>query len=173
VSTISVDKFDLALLAELQRDGRITNAALGQKVHLSTSQVSRRVQRLEETGAIGRYSAMLDPDVVGLGVLAFTSVTLGRHGEAEGDVFEREVAQMPEVLECLSVTGEADYMLRVVAPDLAAFSEFMMKRLLRLPGVINVKSNIALKKIKQTHVLPLEHVMQPAEAARKLVFSRT
>lgn len=172
MSAISVDKFDLALLEELQRDGRMTNAALGLKVHLSTSQVSRRVQRLEEAGVIAHYSAMLDPEVVGLGVIAFTSVTLGRHGETEGDNFERAVAQMPEVLECLSVTGEADYMLRVVAPDLAAFSEFMMKSLLRLPGVINVKSNIALKKIKQTHVLPLEHVAAPAEAARKLVLTR-
>ncbi|GIZ50176.1 Lrp/AsnC family transcriptional regulator [Noviherbaspirillum aridicola] len=173
MAAISVDKFDLALLAELQRDGRMTNAALGQKVHLSTSQVSRRVQRLEETGVIGHYSAMLDPEVVGLGVIAFTSVTLGRHGEAEGDTFERAIAQMPEVLECLSVTGEADYMLRVVAPDLNAFSEFMMKRLLKLPGVINVKSNIALKKIKQTHVLPLDHVAEPAEASRRLVLSRS
>lgn len=173
MTAISVDKFDLALLAELQRDGRMTNAALGQKVHLSTSQVSRRVQRLEETGVIDHYSAMLNPEVVGLGVIAFTSVTLGRHGEAEGENFERAIARMPEVLECLSVTGEADYMLRVVAPDLAAFSEFMMKSLLRLPGVINVKSNIALKKIKQTHVLPLDHVAEPAEAVRRLVLSRS
>lgn len=173
MTAISVDKFDLELLAQLQQDGRMTNAALGQKVHLSTSQVSRRVQRLEETGVIDHYSAMLNPEVVGLGVIAFTSVTLGRHGEAEGENFERAVVRMPEVLECLSVTGEADYMLRVVAPDLAAFSEFMMKSLLRLPGVINVKSNIALKKIKQTHVLPLDHVAAPPEAARRLVMART
>jgi DNA-binding Lrp family transcriptional regulator len=78
---------------------------------------------------------------------------------------------MPEVLECLSVTGEADYVLRVLAPDLASFSSFMMKRLLRLPGVANVKSNIALKKIKQTHVLPLDHIKQPEQASPKLVYS--
>jgi DNA-binding Lrp family transcriptional regulator len=172
MSTVTVDKYDLELLAELQRNGRATNSTLGEKIHLSTSQVSRRIQRLEESKVISHYAALLDLDVVGLGVTAFTSVTLGQHGETQGDAFERAIAEMPEVLECFSVSGEADYVLRVVAPDLASFSEFMMKRLLRLPGVINVKSNIALKRIKQTHVLPLEHVTQPVQAMRKLVFSR-
>lgn len=172
MSSVTVDRHDLELLAELQRDGKLTNSMLGEKIHLSTSQVSRRIQRLEETKVISHYAAILDLDVVGLGVTAFTSVTLGRHGEAQGDAFERAVADMPEVLECLSVSGEADYVLRVVTPDLASFSEFMMKRLLRLPSVVNVKSNIALKRIKQTHVLPLDHVMQPVEARRRLVFSK-
>ncbi|MEC4720925.1 Lrp/AsnC family transcriptional regulator [Noviherbaspirillum sp. CPCC 100848] len=172
MSSVTVDRHDLELLAELQRDGKLTNSTLGERIHLSTSQVSRRIQRLEETKVISHYAAILDLDVVGLGVTAFTSVTLGRHGEAQGDAFERAVADMPEVLECLSVSGEADYVLRVVTPDLASFSEFMMKRLLRLPSVVNVKSNIALKRIKQTHVLPLDHVMQPVEARRRLVFSK-
>lgn len=172
MSLVSVDRHDLELLAELQRDGKLTNSMLGEKIHLSTSQVSRRIQRLEETKVISHYAAILDLDVVGLGVTAFTSVTLGRHGEAQGDAFERAVADMPEVLECLSVSGEADYVLRVVTPDLASFSEFMMKRLLRLPSVVNVKSNIALKRIKQTHVLPLDHVTQPVETRRRLVFSK-
>lgn len=172
MSSVTVDRHDLELLAELQRDGKLTNSTLGERIHLSTSQVSRRIQRLEETKVISHYAAILDLDVVGLGVTAFTSVTLGRHGEAQGDAFERAVADMPEVLECLSVSGEADYVLRVVTPDLASFSEFMMQRLLRLPSVVNVKSNIALKRIKQTHVLPLDHVMQPVEARRRLVFSK-
>jgi len=172
MSLVTVDRHDLELLAELQRDGKLTNSMLGEKIHLSTSQVSRRIQRLEDTKVISHYAAILDLDVVGLGVTAFTSVTLGRHGEAQGDAFERAVADMPEVLECLSVSGEADYVLRVVTPDLASFSEFMMKRLLRLPSVVNVKSNIALKRIKQTHVLPLDHVAQPVETRRRLVFSK-
>src|SRR5690606_1569334 len=115
---------------------------------------------------------LLDPDMVGLGVLASVSVSLERHGTGFGEQFEREIAGMPEVLGCLSVTGEADYMLRVVAPDLDAFSEFMMKHLLRIAGVINVRSSIALKKIKHTHILPLEHVKHPGQAAPRLVFSR-
>ncbi|MFL9922750.1 Lrp/AsnC family transcriptional regulator [Herbaspirillum lusitanum] len=172
MSMINVDRYDLALLTELQRDGHITNSALGQKVHLSTSQISRRVQRLEEAHVIERYTAVLDPAVVGLGVIAFTSVTLDRQGETRGDQFERAVEAMPEVLECFSVTGEADYILRIVAPDLAAFSEFMMNDLLRLPGVTNVKSNITLKKIKHSHELPLEHVTQPAKSRQRIRFSQ-
>lgn len=172
MSAIAVDRFDLALLNELQREGRATNAVLGERIGLSASQVSRRIQRLEEAGVLGRYAALLDPDMVGLGVLASVSVSLERHGIGYGEQFEREIAGMPEVIECLSVTGEADYVLRVVAPDLDAFSEFMMKYLLRAAGVVNVKSSIALKKIKHTHVLPLEHVKQPEQAAPKLVFSR-
>jgi len=172
MTAITVDRHDLELLAALQQDGKATNSLLGERIHLSTSQVSRRIQRLEESGAISRYAALLDPAVVGLGVIAFTSVSLGRHGDAQGSAFERAIADLPEVLECLAVTGEADYVLRIVAPDLASFSDFMVKRLLRLPGVINVKSNIALKRIKQTHVLPLDHVTQPEPAARRLVFSK-
>lgn len=172
MTTITVDRYDLELLKLLQQEGRATNAALGEKVHLSTSQVSRRVQRLEEAQVIGQYAALLDPEIVGLGVEAFTFVTLGRHGETHGDAFERAMRDMPEVLECISVTGEADYIVRVISPDLAAFSEFMMKQLLRLPGVINIKSSITLKKVKNTHVLPLDHLTQPTEAARRLVFSR-
>src|SRR5450830_459878 len=171
MSTITVDRFDLALLTELQRDGHITNSALGQKVHLSTSQISRRVQRLEEAHVIERYTAVLDPAVVGLGVTAFTNVTLDRQGETRGDQFEKAVQSMPEIMECFSITGEADYILRIVAPDLAAFSELMMTRLLRLPGVTNVKSNITMKQIKHSHVLPLDHVTQPAQSRQRIKFS--
>jgi Lrp/AsnC family transcriptional regulator, leucine-responsive regulatory protein len=172
MSLIQVDRFDLDILNELQRDGRTTNSVLGEKIHLSTSQVSRRIQRLEESKVINHYAAMLDPDIVGLSVMAFTSVTLERHGEARSDTFERAVADMPEVLECLSVTGEADYILRIVVPDLESFSAFLMSSLLRAPGVVNVKSNITLKRIKQTHVLPMGHLLQPTETTRKLVLSK-
>ena len=172
MSAIHVDKYDLELLAQLQKEGRATNGALGERIHLSTSQVSRRIQRLEEAGAIGSYAALLDLETVGLGVEAFIFVTLARHGEGHGEAFEQAVTDMPEVLECISVTGEADYIVRAVSPDLAAFSEFMMKRLLRIPGVINVKSSLTLKKVKQTHVLPLDHLTQPAQSTRRLVFSK-
>jgi len=167
---ISVDRHDLSILAELQRDGHITHSALGDIVHLSTSQVSRRVQRLLDAGVIDHFSAVLDPSAVGLGVMAFVQVVLGRHGDVQGEQFERAVADMPEVLECFAVTGEADYMVRIVAQDLSAFSTFMMNRLLRIPGVTNVKSNIAIKKIKQLNVLPLDHVTQPNPSKQKIYF---
>lgn len=171
MNKVAVDRYDIDLLVELQRDGRATNSALGEKVHLSTSQVSRRIQRLEETKVISHYVAVLDPEVVGLGVMAFTHVTLERQGE-HGARFEQAIADIPEVLECLSVTGEADYILRIAAPDLASFSEFMAQRLLRLPGVANVKSTVTLKTIKQTFSLPLEHIKRPAQVKRQITFTK-
>ena len=168
---ISVDRFDLQLLAELQRDGHATNSALGEKIHLSTSQVSRRIQRLQEAHVIDHFAAILDPAAVGLDVVAFTQITLDRQGTTSADKFEREIEKLPQVLECFELAGEADYMLRIVSPDLASFSAFMSKHLLRIPGVTNIRSNIALRKLKQTHALPLDHVMQPTESKRRIQYS--
>jgi Lrp/AsnC family transcriptional regulator, leucine-responsive regulatory protein len=170
MSTITVDRYDLRLLDELQRDGHATNSTLGEKIHLSTSQVSRRVQRLQEAGVIDHYAAILDPAAVGLHVVAFTQVTLDRQGANSGDKFEREVAKLPQVLECFSLAGEADYILRIVTPDLASFSEFMNKHLLRLSGVTNVTSSVALRKVKQTHILPLDHIAQPMETRQRIEY---
>jgi DNA-binding Lrp family transcriptional regulator len=160
VQEIVLDRYDLVLLDALQRDANATNATLGTIVNLSASQISRRLQRLNESGLIAGYAALLDPVAIGLGVTAFANVLLERHGRTESAAFESAVAAIPEVLECHSVTGDADYFLRIVAPDLQAFSELMMSRVLRLPGVAHVKSSIALQKVKQTHVLPLDHVAQ-------------
>jgi Lrp/AsnC family leucine-responsive transcriptional regulator len=171
MNKVAVDRYDIDLLQALQRDGRATNSALGEKVHLSTSQVSRRIQRLEETDVISHYVAVLNPEVVGLGVMAFTHVTLDRQGE-QGGRFEEAIADIPEVLECLSVTGEADYILRIAVPDLASFADFMTTRLLRLPGVANVKSTVTLKTIKQSFSLPLEHIKRPAEVKRQITFTK-
>ena len=104
----------------------------------------------------------------GLSVTAFALVILERHGQTQSDAFENAAAALPEVTECFSVSGDADYVLRIVAPDLQAFSELMMKRVLRLPGVAHIKSNIALQKVKQTHVLPLDHVAQLARPRAQL-----
>jgi len=165
---ITLDRFDLALLDRLQRDGNVTNAVLGDAVHLSASQVSRRLQRLVDAGVIAGHAALLDPAAIGLGVTVFAQVILERHDKARSDAFERAVAALPEVTECFSVSGDADYMLRMVAPDLPAFSELMMKRLLRLPGVAHIKTSIALQKVKQTHVLPLEYAGQPRRPRRAM-----
>jgi Lrp/AsnC family leucine-responsive transcriptional regulator len=153
------DAYDVRLLAALQEDARLSNVALSDRVHLSASQVHRRLRRLEELGAIARYSAQLDPHRVGLGVLAITSVSLERHGESPAERFAHAVSVLPEVLECFSVTGEADYLLRIVAPDLKSFSDFLMHRLMPLPGVRSVRSNIVLETVKQTTVLPLGQIM--------------
>ncbi|MGV7207071.1 Lrp/AsnC family transcriptional regulator [Oxalobacteraceae bacterium A2-2] len=170
--SISVDRLDLALLDALQRDGEATNAALAERLHLSVSQVGRRVQRLREAGIIAHYAAVLDPLAVGLGVMAFVQITLGRHGDTRGDAFEQAIADLPEVLECFSVTGEADYVARIVSHDLASLSELMMKHILRLPGVSNVKSSISLKKVKHSTVLPLEHIAHPSPSQQRVHFVR-
>lgn len=160
---ISIDRFDLALLDALQQDGEATNALLGERIHLSASQVSRRRQRLEDCGLVAGYAARLDPALLGLGVTAYAHVIFERlDNSARPAVFEASVAALPEVTECFAVTGESDYILRITAPDLAAFSDLMMKRLLTLPGVAQIKTNIVLKKIKDTHVLPLDHIGQSA-----------
>lgn len=163
---IVVDKFDLQILDALQRRGNATNSALGEEVHLSPSQVSRRISRMEQSGIIASYAALLEPSAVGLDVSAFALVTLERHGGSSSDAFERAVAAMPEVVACFSVSGDADYVMHIVAPDLVAFSDVMMKRIVRLPGLAHLKTNIALKKVKQTSVLPLDHIMHAPQPRR-------
>lgn len=170
MTTITLDRYDLALLDAVQRDGNATNAALGETVHLSPSQISRRLTRLTEVGIIAGHAALLDPAAIGLGVTAFAQVVLERHGQTHSEAFEGAAAAMPEVMECFSVSGDADYFLRIVAADLQAFSELMMKRVLRLPGVAHIKTNIALQKVKQSHVLPLDHVAQLARPRSQLKY---
>ncbi|MCZ2414632.1 MAG: Lrp/AsnC family transcriptional regulator [Burkholderiales bacterium] len=158
MTVLDLDKIDLQLLAALQHDGHATNPQLGERVHLSASQVSRRIQRLQDAGLIERCVTLLRPAKLGLTVTAFTRVSLQRHGDAHNDAFDRAVAAMPEVLECYSVTGPYDYQLRIVAADLEAFAQFMMHRLMRLPGVRSVESSVVLQEIKRTTELPLEHL---------------
>jgi Lrp/AsnC family leucine-responsive transcriptional regulator len=171
MSAITVDKFDLQLLAALQKDGQATNSVLGELVHLSTSQVSRRIQRLQEARVIDHYCAVIEPSAIGLDVVAFTEVTLNRHDPLSSERFEKGIVELPQVLECYQLAGQADYLLRTVAPDLASFSSFMNRHVLRIPGVANVKSTVTLRKVKHTHVLPLDHVMEPAQSRKKVYFS--
>jgi Lrp/AsnC family leucine-responsive transcriptional regulator len=152
---ISLDKHDLAILSALQRNAEVSHAELGELTHLSGSQVSRRIQKLRNAGLVLRNVTLLNPKALGLNVLAFTFVSLERHGRAHGVDFERQLQELPQVLECFSVSGESDYILRIVAENLESFSAFMMSRILSLPGVGIVKSHIALQKIKQTSEFPL------------------
>lgn len=157
-----LDAYDIALLAALQRDAHATHQAIGEQVHLSASQVSRRVQRLEAAGLVARYVALLSPRALGLGVRAVSYVTLTRHSGDEGQAFEREITGFAEVLECYSVAGESDYILQIVAPDLQALSEAVLRRLARIPGVGSIRSNIVLNCIKSTTELPMGHLSVPS-----------
>ncbi|KFB74251.1 MAG: Leucine-responsive regulatory protein [Candidatus Accumulibacter phosphatis] len=161
------------MLDALQRKGNATNATLGEQIRLSASQISRRIQRLEEDGIIAGYVALLAPTALGLGVTAFAQVILERHNDAASEAFENAIAAMPEVIDCFSVSGDADYMLRIVVPDLAVFSQLMMKRLLCLPGVARIKTSIALQTVKQTHVLPLDHLTQPSKPRQRVRYAES
>jgi Lrp/AsnC family leucine-responsive transcriptional regulator len=153
-----LDRYDISLLAALQSNAHATNQQVGDTVHLSASQVSRRIQRLEAAGLISRYVALLNPDRLGLGVRAITYVTLARHGDEEGTSFERDILDIPEVVECFAVTGESDYILKIFAANLSDLSESVLKRLTRLKGVSSIRSNIVLQCVKSTTELPLTHL---------------
>ncbi len=152
---IALDSADWRLLAALQRNGRASNLALAEAVAASPSQVSRRLAKLEEIGVIAGYAALLRPEAVGLSVMAISAVSLERHAEAVVHEFEALVARRPEILDCYAVTGEADFILRIVAADLATFADFVSHSLLRLPGMRSLRSSIVLHRIKQTTELPL------------------
>lgn len=155
---IELDRTDLRILAVLQTQGRLSNQEIAEKVSLSPSPCLRRIKRLEEAGVIRQYVALVDPDKVGLGLLAYVSVKLEKRGKMPMEDFGARVQGWPEVAACYAMTGEMDYLLRVHVQDLRHFSRFVMDQLLRQPGVVDVKSSFALARIKETTALPLPPV---------------
>lgn len=155
MSVQPVDKIDRKILDVLQGEARISNADLAQRVHLSPSPCLRRVRDLEASGVISRYVALLNPLLLGLTVSVFIQVTLEKQVEAALEAFESAVRQRPEVMECYLMTGDADYLLRVVVPDVPSLERFIMEFLTRIPGVGNIKSSFALKQVKYNTALPL------------------
>lgn len=151
----SLDAVDWNILRRLQEDARISNVELARAVHLSPSPCLARVRRLEEGGYIKRYVTLVDALAVGLTVSVFIQVGLERQVESALEVFEREIAARPEVMECYLMTGDADYLLRVVVPDVPALERFIVDVLSRIPGVGNIKSSFALKQVKYQTALPL------------------
>lgn len=159
---IELDKIDRKILSVLQTNGRLTNQEVAEKVSLSPSPCLRRIKRLEESGVIRQYAALLDPDKIGLGLLAYVNVRLEKHSDTPAGVsrspradFAASVANWPEVVACYAMTGEMDYLLRVHVEDMEHFSHFMMETLLKHPVVLDVKSSFALQRVKDTTALPL------------------
>ncbi|MFZ6721506.1 Lrp/AsnC family transcriptional regulator [Undibacterium sp. Ji49W] len=160
---VELDKIDRKILAILQADGRLTNQEVAERVNLSPSPCLRRIKRLEDSGVIRKYVALLEPAKIGLGLLAYVNVRLEKHSDAPGkgasrsprDDFSASVGQWPEVVACYAMTGEMDYLLRVHVEDMNHFSRFMMETLLRHPAVLDVKSSFALQQIKDTTALPV------------------
>ena len=146
---------DRRILAQLQRDSRLTTQELADKVGMSSSATWRRVKSLEEAGIIDRYAAILNPKKAGFSLASMVHISLARHERSNVDQFIREVLQHPEVLECFATSGEADFHLRVVVEDIDAYNRFLDEFIFKLPGVRQVRSNIVLKEIKADTALPL------------------
>lgn len=150
-----LDTTDLRILEELQLNARITNIDLASRVHLSPSPCLTRVRALEDSGLISRYVTLLDPYELGLSVSVFIQITLERQVERALEAFEEAVQDYPEVMECYLMTGDADYLIRVVVPDVQALERFIVNQLSKIPGVANIRSSFALKQVKYKTALPL------------------
>ena len=155
MADMQLDATDFRILKALQSDAGQSNVDLARQVGLSPSPCLRRVKALEAAGVIKGRIAIIDAAAVGLPVSVFLQVTLERQTERNLEAFDKAVANWPEVMECYLMTGDADYLLRVVAPDLDAFHRFLMDRLTRSPGVASIKSSFALKQIKYGAALPI------------------
>jgi Lrp/AsnC family transcriptional regulator, leucine-responsive regulatory protein len=150
-----VDALDLRILRELQANAKLTNVELAARVHLSPSPCLARVRALEHAGLIDRYVTLLDPRRVGLNVSVFIQIRLERQVESALEAFEAAMERYPQVMECYLMTGDSDYVLRVVVADLEALERFIVNELARIPGVANIRSSLALKQVKYQTALPI------------------
>lgn len=153
------DTIDLKILKVLQEESDISNVSLADQVGLSPSPCLRRVRILEEAGVIRKRVALLNAKALGLRISVFVSVQLTRQSREQLNAFEAEVRKRPEVVECYLMTGESDYLLRVVVPDLDGYEAFLKDNLTRIEGVSNIRSSFALQQVAHTTALPLGHLV--------------
>lgn len=151
-----LDTYDKAILSAIQRQGRVTNQALAEQVNLSPAPCWRRVDKLETRGIIDRYVALVDRESVGLSVMVYIHISLNDHHSDTVEVFNRFVEQSDSILECYSVSGEYDYLIRVVATDVKALESFLMEKLLKLEAVRSANTSFVLKQKKYTTSLPIQ-----------------
>lgn len=156
-----LDHYSLNILAELQKDGRLSVQDLGKRIGLSTSPTWKRLKDLEREGVIDHYAAVVDRSKIGLANYVMAEVNLARHVGNVVEEFERAVLECPEIIECHSTTGKGDYLLKVVTPDIAAYDEFLHKVVFKLPGVSDIRSSVVLREIKPASPLPLRHLRRP------------
>lgn len=155
---LKLDAIDRRILAALQRDAGLTNVQLAEEVGLSPSPCLRRVRLLEKAGVIGGYHASLDRAGLGLGLTVFVGIKVERHHDEPAAAFRKAVCTLPEVVSCHLVSGESDFLLQVVVPDLAAYERLLIGTLLKLPGVSDIRSNFAIQTVKPQAPLPLDHL---------------
>jgi Lrp/AsnC family leucine-responsive transcriptional regulator len=154
--TARLDSIDRKILKSLQADGRISNVDLSARIHLSAPQCFRRVRSLEERGVLRGYRAEVDPEALGFGVTAYVSVSIGGDDFGRVREIEAEIRAFPQILECFSVSGEDDYLLKVVSHDLKGLSNFLTDHLMQVPGIDDVRSMICLEEIKPASPLPVD-----------------
>ncbi len=150
-----LDKTDLRILSHLQQDASLSNVELAAKVSLSPSPTLARVKQMEAEGVIARYVALVDPHALGLKVNVFVRVSLEKQEAGALERFEQAVSHFDEVMEVYLMTGDEDYLLRIVVPDLQALERFILEHLTRIPGIKNIKSSFALKQVKYKTALPI------------------
>lgn len=152
----TLDRQDVVLLKELQRDSRQTVQQLADRVSLSSTPCWKRIKELEAAGVILGYTALVDREKVGLALCVIAEVNLTRHSEDEVMRFEKAIAGVPQIVGCYSTTGQADYVMKVLAPDIKSYERFLHEVLFKLPGVTHVRSSVVLKEIKSDSRLPIE-----------------
>lgn len=170
---MQLDEIDLKILKQLQEGARISNVDLADAVGLSPAPCLRRMRALEKAGVIRKYVALLDQESVSLGVTVFVQVTLDLQVEGRLEIFERAIMQQPEVLECYLMTGDADYLLRVVVPDVSAYEHFLRDVLTRVESVAGIKSAFALNQVKYSTALPLPSELRKKEQPKAATASET
>lgn len=153
---MQIDRYDRQILQLLQQDGRISNQELADKIGLSPSPCLRRVRALEEAGLIIGYQVLLDAKKLGLSLMALIHISMDQHTPERFNAFEAQIAEIPEVLECLLITGQsADYQLKVVVRDMDAYQELLLNRITRIPGVTGVHSSFVLRRVVDGRALPV------------------
>jgi Lrp/AsnC family transcriptional regulator, leucine-responsive regulatory protein len=155
---MDIDRYDARILAELQRDGRLSVVELAEKIGLSPTPCARRIKALESGGAIEGYAALLNPVRIGLEVVAMVQVKLTEHTDETVARFEREIALLDEVTNCYALTGSYDFILQVYGKDLDSLSNVVLKKLIRIPNVRDLQSSVVLATIKRSSRVPLGHL---------------
>jgi DNA-binding Lrp family transcriptional regulator len=151
-----LDDYDHAILSALQEDGRIANAELARRLNLSPPAIHARLRRLEEVRLITRYAALLDREKLGFDLLCFVNISLQRHTREHVDLFRQRIQQIPQVLECHHVTGEYDYLLKVVVRNRKELEHLLMEELTPIPGVAHIHTSLVLNEVKAATALPLD-----------------
>lgn len=156
MTTTALDRIDIKILNELQQNASLTNVELASRVNLSPSPCLARVKTLEKLGVIDRRIAVLDPAVLGIGVTAFIQVKLEKQVQLSLENFTRAIDRLSQVMECYLMTGDSDYLLRVMASDIEDLEDLIVNKISRIPGVSSIRSNLALKRISHKTVLPID-----------------